>query len=183
MANRSRNLLACIFFFLPVTACSRPSQYDVKDVSSDGYESAECWFNDSGEITSFMVLAEEAGTAVPYLVSARCMLTEGYSSYEEAMVHKLNTILLMDYSGLIQSRFPQIRILSNIATDGPVPYPDSKVYYFQSSVSHSYIHGKKVYTPTSLRSLVNTDIRYLDFLRLSVQERTKLPCRFTKCTY
>jgi hypothetical protein len=156
-----------------LAACAK-SEDEIALVPPDKYDQSACWFNARGEIVAFLVLAQDGQIGVPYLVSATCMVSGEYSSYGEAVLHKLNTIIMTDSYGSLQRAFPNVKISNNLRTDQPVPSSDDKMYYFRAHFAEVSVPYKTVYAPKDIVELTDVNMTFVHFLGLSKEQREAL---------
>lgn len=156
-----------------LAACTK-SEDKIALVPSDKYDSRTCWFNPHGEIVAYLVLAQDGGVGVPYLISTNCMVSEGYSSYGEAVLHKLNTFLITNSYGTLQRAFPKVKISDNVRTDQPVPSSDSRIYYLRARLTEVAVPYKVVYAPKHIAELTDMNMTFEHFLGLSKDQRETL---------
>lgn len=168
--NRSNVAALCAMLTL---ACSAKTD-TIQLVTSEAYSSDKCWIGPNGEVSAFLVLAEDEGVGVPYLISARCMIKGEYTSQGEAILHHLNTIRLVDSRRMLQRFLPEVAISNNLLTDQPVPSSNSKLYYFTSSIERVPNSTKTVYIPLKIHQLTNMNLSFESFLELSKDERVRL---------
>ncbi len=142
-------------------------------VRSEQYGSRACWIDREGAFAAFLVLAREDRVAVPYLVSAKCLVA-GYTSYGEATLHHLNTIRLDDSFDTLQRALPGLAISGNVITDLPTPSSDSRIYYFRARLARAPDRYRTVYAPRNIIELRAMDMSFERFLGLSREEREGL---------
>jgi hypothetical protein len=139
-------------------------------VESQEYGARRCWF-EGVEFTAFLVMAEEDGRAVPYAVSAKCLVTGNSHSDGMAVLDHLNTIRLVDRSGTLQRAFPRVRILDSLRSHPPQPSSRSRMYYIRAHVTDLKDHSYVVYAPQEVIELKDLNLEFEPFLDLSRQER------------
>lgn len=120
------------------------------------------------------MLAEGDKVAVPYLVSAKCLIDGEYSSYGEATLHHLNTIRLVDSYGRLQQAVRNLTISGNVVSDQPMPSSNSKVYFFKANLIQVPDTHRNVYAPKRIISMTDTGNRFEEFLSFSEKEREEL---------
>ena len=143
-------------------------------VPPESYSQGACWKHKDGSFRAFLVLGKNGKYAVPDFISVNCIIKEGSSNDAEATLLRMGTILMLDTNGLIQRRFPDLRIGGNVASDQPLPSENSELYYFKAdldTVNHPY---NKVYTPSKIKTLINTHTSVREFLHLSPMGRETL---------
>ncbi|HYG48434.1 MAG TPA: hypothetical protein VD846_10905 [Allosphingosinicella sp.] len=168
--NRSSVAVLCAMMTL---ACSANTD-TIQLVTPEAYSSNKCWIDQNGEISAFLVLAEEGNMRVPYLISARCMIEGDYSSQGEAVLHHLNTIRLVDSRGTLQRILPKMLISNNLRTDQPVPSSGSELYYFRAETERMPHSNKNVYVPLKIHQFTKLNMPFEKFLALSKNDRISL---------
>lgn len=172
--GRSRIALAMAML---ACACGREkaeiNQAGINLVSSDRYDSDNCWFDHDQEFSSFLVISREDDVGIPYFISVNCLVDGEYSSNGEATLLHLKAIRMNDESGVLQRGFPGITIVGNVATDLPTPTSEAPVFYFRG---HLRAAGgtPTVYFPESITRLTDTGIPFERFLGLSREQRDRL---------
>jgi hypothetical protein len=166
-----------VFAGLSVAACTR-SEDEIALVRPEAYDSRVCWFDQRGDFAAFLVLARDDRMAVPYLVSAACLVTGDYSSQGEATLHVLNTIRLSDSYGSLQRAMPELDIVDNISSDLPLPSSDSKVYYMRARIVVVPNDYRTVYAPRDVFQLSQLNLPFGTFLELSTNDRESLLIRY-----
>jgi hypothetical protein len=142
-------------------------------VDEKTYASETCWADQDGIVTGYLTFGRNGQLAVPYLVSANCMV-KGYSSYGEAVLHMLNTIRIADEYGTLKRAFPNIIISDNVLSDQPMPSSDSKMYYIRVHLSKSNGSYSNVLAPNRILELSDVSITFESFLGLSKDDREQL---------
>lgn len=143
-------------------------------VSPESYSQSACWKHKDGSFRAFLVLGKNGNYAVPDFISVNCMIKEGPTNDAEATLLHVGTILMLDTNGLIQRRFPNFRIGGNVASDQPFPSASSDLYYFKADVDKVNHPYKKVYSPSKIKTLINTHTSVGEFIHLSPKERERL---------
>lgn len=126
-----------------------------------------------GHWEAFLVLATEEGTGVPYLISAKCLVTGNFTSYGEAILHHLNTVRITDSYRTLQTAMPGVRILDNLGSHRAQPASLSKVYYFRSNLVR-VPDSLPVYAPKEIFQLTEIGMSFEKFLGLTKDERESL---------
>lgn len=162
-------VVACTLFS---AACTKNAEISI--VRREAYVSNPCWLDQRGNLVAFLALARSDRSAVPYLISAKCLVS-GYSSYGEAMIEVLNTTRIVDLHGSLQRAFPNIIILNNVSTDLPLPSSDSNLYFFRARFTVvPDAHGMVIYAPDDVLELRRVNLSFEEFLGLSKSQREGL---------
>jgi hypothetical protein len=143
-------------------------------VSSEFYRKKPCWTHEYGSFRAFLVFGREDNYAVPEFISVNCEVTGDHASYGESTILHMGVVLIVDTNGKLQTRFPNLQIAGNVASDQPFPSEDSELYYFKADlekVAHPY---QSVYAPSNIRALVDLHMSFGDFLSLPREKREKL---------
>ena len=151
---------------------------EISLVQSEEYGSDKCWYDGNGDFAAFLILARADDFAVPYLVSARCLVEGTYSSYGEAIIHHLNEIRIVDSSDLLQHAFEEDVVLDNIRTDLPMPSSDSRLYSFRARLTTVPDPYRVVYSPSNIIEMTEMNLTFERFLSLSKEERENLLAEF-----
>lgn len=167
--NRFKVLALAIIF---VSACARRDS--VALVPSNAYSSTPCWINEHGDLEAFLVLAREGRTAVPYLISVRCLVDGAYSSDGEAVLHHLNTIRILDLNRSLSHSLPGVVLSDNLRSDQPVPSSDSVMYYFSARVKQINNPSKTIYVPDKVINIQDLGMTLERFLDLPRSQRKDL---------
>ena len=172
MSYKSRIRSAALAWLLCVSCTN--GQERIALVDSDDYGSRSCWFSERNEFISFLVIARDGQFAVPYMVSANCIISGEYSSFGEALIHHLTEIELTDSSAVLGRAFPELVVSDNIQTDLPLPSSDSKVYYFRGRLVAVSDRDRSRYSIRSISELTDTQVTFEHFLSLSRDGRASL---------
>jgi hypothetical protein len=154
-------------------ACAS-NEDEVALVRPELYESKECWFDEGGNFVAFLILANEGRLAVPHLVSAKCIVNEGYSSYGESIILHMGTVHIDDRSGSLQRELPGMTISDSTVTDDPLPRSTDKVYYLRARVTRLPDAALFIYSSDRVIELRDTHISFEQFLGLSREDRETL---------
>lgn len=163
-----------VFVAMLLAACMQDSKENTV-VSSKQYGSSMCWINRDGDLSAFLVLAQEGRIAVPYPISAKCVVNGNYSSYGEGVLHHLNAVRIVDSYGTLQRALPTLKLSNSTISDQPVPYPHSKMYYFRVKIRNVPDKYMTIYEPIHILELIDLKLSFEAFLNLSVAERQSLP--------
>lgn len=166
---RSRSSTALLAAML-VSSCAKQHE-SVRVVNSDAYGASACWYDRDGYFVAFLVLAEDSRVVVPYAVSTKCLVNGDYSSYGEAVLHHLNTILLVDSFQTLQSRLPGVIVSDNVRSDQPMPSSESPLFYFKAKLARVHNPYKMVYAPQRIEAMKKTDVTFDKFLSMSLEQR------------
>lgn len=143
-------------------------------VRPETYRSGACWTDAQGGFAAFMVLAADGRIAVPYLISANCLVDGPYTSNGEAILHHLNAIYLTDTDGRLQASLPRISIVSNLDSDQPAPSSSSRIFYFRARLRRVPNDNKIIYVPETVMELSELNMTFEHFLGLSREQREQL---------
>jgi hypothetical protein len=167
-----RSHFSAVAFALFSTACTNNAEISI--VRREAYVSDPCWLDQRGNLVAFLALARSDRSAVPYLISAKCLVS-GYSSYGEAMIEVLNTTRIVDSHGALQRAFPNTTILNNVSTDLPLPSSESDLYFFRARFTVvPDAHGMVIYAPRDVLELTKVNLSFDEFLGLSESQRAGL---------
>lgn len=168
--SRSRMALIAAVLF---AACAQETKKNTI-VSAEMYKTRACWINHAGNLDAFLVLAEEGGIAVPYLISTKCEVSDNYSSYGEGVLHNLNAVRLVDMNKRLHNMLPQLEISDSTVSDQPKPSSHSKMYFFEARVNRIQDNYMVIYTPTKIHNLTDLNIPFASFLGLTAGKRQNI---------
>lgn len=140
------------------------------------YLSESCWFDSDGNFNAFLIIARADYTAVPWVISGKCLIE--HNDDDEiglgvATLGQLGRVEVVDELGVLQRAFGT-RVNSEVVDHLPVPSSGSKVYYFRARVTPIPVGSGHVYKPEEIVQLEDTNMVFEPFLRLSPAERKEL---------
>ncbi len=163
---------------MALLACAG-SEERVRSVSEEEYRSSRaCWFNASGEFTSFLVAARREGITELLPISGKCLVEPGRRSLALATLRQLGTIDLVDDHGTLRRVFPDF-VDGTIVFDRPPLDPGAqplpaKVYYFRARTTLVRYPGGIAYAPSEILQLDDTNLDLQRFVELDAAGRERL---------
>lgn len=155
-----------LLLILLLSGCSAAPE--LERVSINDYQRLErCWLDEAGNFSAHIVVARAENTAVPYLISKRCLVEDNYP----ADVSVFNSVSLMQLEitenlvNLIDLR--GVKFESNINTHAILPGLDSKIYNVEGKVVENRVAGERVLQFTHIIRLYEEDWNFGYLVRSS----------------
>jgi hypothetical protein len=172
-------MLKCVSRFSGIIAAGMlaacmASSGKIKIVSPEAYASRSCWIDRDGDLSSYLVLAQEEGSVTPYLISSNCIAADGYTSDGEGILHNLNAVRMTDAHGQLQRRMSNVTVLGNTGPDLPQPSSPNKVFYLKARSVQIAHPSMTLYAPVNIKKLIDMNVNFERFLELTRKERERL---------
>lgn len=162
-----------IFAIGMVAACMASSE-KISIVTPESYASKSCWVDRNGNLSAYLILAQEGDLATPYLVSTNCIVEDNYSSDGEGILHNLNVVRMTDTHRRLQRKMPKVKVIGNTGPHLPHPSSANKVFYINARSMQIPHSSMTLYAPVDIRQLIDTNVNFERFLELSRKEREAL---------
>lgn len=156
--------------------CSTPGAI-VKEVPPEVYLSDidGCWSDQTGQIVSFLVIADTEDGGIPYPISSKCEVQTDIYPPGKGFLEYLNALYVLGDNGLLESKglFPK-KLISNAITHQPLPNSDDRIYYFEGKFTVAQKNQLTFYTISTVSSFIDTGLTFDDFVNIEPAERSSI---------
>ncbi|MEP3226449.1 MAG: hypothetical protein ABJO01_10775 [Parasphingorhabdus sp.] len=169
------------FSFLVLGACSANGEA-VKEVTPEVYLSDinGCWSDQSGQIASFLVIADSENGGIPYPISSKCDVQTDIYPPGKGFLNYLNALYVLGDNGLLESKslYPK-KLVSNAITHSPLPDTGDRIYYFEGKFTTTQKNQQTFHTISTVSSFIDTGLTFGEFVEIEPAERSNIAKQYS----